>query len=67
MELTPKTVFETAKNVGTFVLDRLRGGAWAELPREIKSANIVYFPNLQREHPDGLPNLEGMHDPDSAA
>lgn len=38
MEVLPtiKNAYETAKDMGHFVLDRLIGGAWGELANQVK-------------------------------
>lgn len=72
MELHP-IIQEAAINTGRvarFVLDRLTGGGWSELPSvpALPSAHIEHWtsitpglPNLSAEHPEGLPQLTAMH------
>lgn len=43
-QLNIKNLLETAKDVGSFVLTRLMGGAWAETAETvIQPASITYF------------------------
>lgn len=48
MELTPKNIYLTSKEIGQFVVSRLLGGAYA--------ANAEYLGNLSNEQLDDSAN-----------